>query len=362
VRQPALRTPLTATIIIPFHRGLALLERSLNAVRRSMPDAEIVVAADGATEDCRPLASSCQARVVDVPGPSGPACARNRAAAVAGGDVLMFVDSDVVVSPDALPGMLELLVREPAIAGVFGAYDENPPEQNFMSQYRNLSHAYIHQISAREAVTFWAGLSAVRAAAFHTVGGFDERFRRPSVEDIEFGYRLTRAGYRLRLEPGFCGQHYKRWTVWSSVKIDIGARGIPWAQLIQKFDALSNDLNTRVELRISVVLSYLLMVFLAGLLLTPWLAAGALAALTALIVLNRDYYRWFARQRGIWFALRVIPLHILHHLCNGVSFVVGTGLFFASGLGIVLPGTIPRAFWTRPATSPTSAGPTSVAG
>jgi GT2 family glycosyltransferase len=354
--------PVRATVIIPFHRNLVLLERSLGAVRCSMPDAEIIVAADGAIDDCRPLASSCRARVVDVPGPSGPACARNRAAMVATGDVLMFVDSDVVVSPNALPGMLELLTREPAIAGVFGAYDENPPEQNFMSQYRNLSHAYIHQVGAREAVTFWAGLSAVRAAAFRTVGGFDERFTRPSVEDIELGYRLTRAGYRLRLEPGFRGQHYKRWSVWSSIVIDITARGIPWAQLLQKFQTLSNDLNTRVELRLSVVLSYLLAAFLAGSILTPWSALGALAALLALVWLNYPYYRWFAARRGLFFALRVVPAHILHHLCNGVSFVVGTGLFLAGRAGVALPGAIPHAFWTGQAAPAAGADSSPAAG
>jgi GT2 family glycosyltransferase len=342
----------SATVIIPFHTNLQLLELSLLAVRRSMPDVEIVVVADGAREDCRPLAASCHARVVEIPGPSGPASARNRGAAVASGDVFMFVDSDVVVAPDALGGMLDQFAAHPDTAAIFGAYDEYPPEPNFMSQYRNLSHSYIHQIGARDAVTFWAGLGAVRAGAFRTIGGFDERFRRPSVEDIELGYRLTHAGYRVRLEPEFRGAHYKRWTLVGSIRIDIASRGIPWAQLLQKFQTLSNDLNTRVELRLSVVLSYVLLASLIGLMLTPWAALGAVASLTALVALNASYYRWFARKRGLWFAIRVVPAHIVHHLCNGVSFLVGTGLFIASRLGIVLPGAIPHALWTRTAEAP----------
>ena len=341
----------SSSVVIPFHSNLRHLELSLGAARQSMPDAEIIVAADGARQDCRPLADSYRAKVVEIPGPSGPASARNRAAAVASGDVLMFVDADVVVAPDALPGMLAMLERHPDLAGVFGAYDDAPPEQNFMSQYRNLSHSYIHQTGVREAATFWAGLGAIRAGAFHTVGGFDERFRRPSVEDIELGYRLTRAGYRLRLAPEFRGTHYKRWTVAGSIAIDIAARGIPWAQLLQKFQTLSNDLNTRVELRLSVALAYLMLAFLAGMIVTPWAGLGLLASFAALVVVNYPYSRWFARQRGLWFAVRVVPAHILHHLCNGVSFVVGTALFLAGRAGIVLPGAIPPAFWTRPTAS-----------
>jgi GT2 family glycosyltransferase len=355
VSSPATRpSRLSTTVIIPFHRNLHHLELSLRAARRSMPDAEIIVAADGARDDCRPLAESCRARVVEIDGPLGPAAARNSASAAASGDVLMFVDSDVVVAPDALPGMLELFTNEPDVSAVFGAYDEAPPEPNFMSQYRNLSHSYVHQTGTRLAVTFWAGLGAVRAGAFRTVGGFDERFTRPSVEDIELGYRLTRAGYKIRLAPEFRGKHYKRWTLPGSIVIDIAARGIPWAQLLQKFKTLSNDLNTRVELRLSVVLSYLLVASLAGLILTPWAGAGAAAALAGLVGLNYQYYRWFARRRGLWFALRVVPAHVVHHLCNGVSFVVGTVLFAAGRFGIVLPGALPQAVWTRSAHSPAS--------
>jgi GT2 family glycosyltransferase len=344
---------LTATVIIPFHRNLAHLALSLPAARRSMPDAEIIIAADGARDDCRELAAASKARVVEVPGPSGPACARNRAAWAASGDVLMFVDADVVVAPDALPGMLTFLANQPNVAAVFGAYDEDPPEPNFMSQYRNLSHSYVHQTGARVAETFWAGLGAVRTAAFRAVGGFDERFRRPSVEDIELGYRLSRAGSRLWLEPKFRGRHYKRWTLPGSVAIDIAARGIPWTQLLRKFQTMSNDLNTRMELRLSVALAYVFVASLVGMIWTTRAGVGVLAALFGLVVLNYDYYRWFVRKRGLWFAVRVIPAHILHHLCNGLSFIIGSLLFLASRAGIVLPGAIPSALWTR---APSSAG------
>ena len=235
------------SVIIPFHRNLNHLRESVSAVRRSMPDAEVLIAADGAVDDCRALAAAAGAQVVVVPGPSGPAVARNRAAAVASGDVLAFVDADVVVAPDALPGMCRLLdMRDRDLDGVFGAYDLSPPERNFMSQYKNLSHAYVHEVGDTHASTFWAGLGAVRADAFRSVGGFDERFRRPSIEDIELGYRLVAAGYSLRLDVTFRGRHLKRWTLRSSIATDIRARGIPWTQLIHRSQALSNDLNTTV--------------------------------------------------------------------------------------------------------------------
>lgn len=333
------------TIVIPFHRNLGQLAKSLAASRRTAPEAELIVAADGALDDCRPLAAASRALVVEVPGPSGPAVARNRAAALATGEILVFVDADVVPAPGAITGMSDLLARSPDVAAVFGAYDLTPPERNFCSQFKNLSHSYVHEIGNPEASTFWAGLGAVRTEAFRAVGGFDERFTRPSVEDIELGYRLVAAGYRIRLDPRFRGTHLKRWTFGNCVVTDLRARGIPWTQLLHRGAGLSNDLNTRHELRLSVVAAFLFLLGLSASAFSPWAAVVAGAAGAMLVWLNRDYYRWFARQRSVGFAARVVPVHLIHHLCNGLSFVIGTALHLATRTGVRLPGAIPATPW-----------------
>ena len=335
-----------ATVIIPFHRDLRQLAQSLPAARAALPEAQIIVCADGAIEDCHELARASSAEVMEIAGPSGPAVARNRAAARAAGELLVFVDADVIAAPDSLAGLCGVLAREPDVAGVFGAYDLHPAQPNFMSQYKNLSHACVHELGNPEARTFWAGLGAVRASVFREVGGFDERFRRPTAEDIELGYRIRRAGYRLRLDPRFRGKHLKKWTVKSSIVIDITARGIPWTQLIHRYGALANDLNTRHELRWSVVLAYLLLLLLPVSFFWPWAGVGAALALFGIIFLSRTYYAWFLQRRGWWFTARVVPAHILYHLCNGVSFAAGTLLHFATRAGIHLPGALPDTPWS----------------
>ena len=334
------------SIIIPFHRGLESLESALKGVTPLPDGCEIIVAGDAPTDDCHALADRYGARTLILPGPRGPGVARNRAAAVARGDILVFVDADVVTSLDALERVSRIFEQQPEIAAVFGAYDEMPAHAGLVSQYKNLAHSYIHQSSATAAQTFWAGFGAVRRSAFEAVGGFDERFSRPSVEDIDLGYRLTAARFSVRLDPSLRACHLKRWTLWSMIVSDIRDRGIPWTQLILRGGRFNSDLNLKSSYRTCVVLAY------AGVILTAfgWLEPRLLLAvpvlIATLVVLSHRYYRFFYRRRGLWFVTRVFPLHYLYHLYNGFSFVVGTILYALGRWSrITVPGAIPLEAW-----------------
>lgn len=335
------------SIIVPFHRGLSLLARCLAALDPLPDGTELIVAADGMVEDCQAVAVRHGARVIATPSRSGPASARNAAARAATGDVLVFIDADVIVCRGALERMARVFVEEPTTTALFGAYDERPADPGFTSQYKNLSHSYIHQSSATRARTFWTGFGAVRRGVFLALGGFDERFRRPSVEDIDLGYRLTAAGYEVRLDPSLRACHLKRWTLGSMIVSDIRNRGIPWTQLLLRYGAFANDLNLRAEYRVSVVLAYLALLALMAALYDARFLVVVSFAMAGLTLLNQRYYEFFYRRRGASFAVRVWLMHCVHHLYNGFSFTAGAALFMAARhLGLRFPGALPVDPWT----------------
>ena len=171
--------------------------------------------------------------VLEDPAGAGPAAARNLGAAGCEANVLVFVDSDVEVHPDALALIEQRFVADPDLAAIFGAYDDDPAHPALTSRYRNLLHHHVHAGAAGEAGTFWAGLGAVRRERFEAVGGFDAgRFPDASVEDIELGMRLRQDGARIVLDPKIRGRHLKHWTPLSMVRTDFGRRGVPWARLL----------------------------------------------------------------------------------------------------------------------------------
>jgi len=337
------------SIIVPFHSDLSRLGQCLEGLSGLPPGSEVIVVEDGAIENSRPLARKHGARVITVrqPGSSaGPAAARNAGAAVAIGEVFVFIDADVVVSPASLTRMGHIFVDKPETAAVFGSYDDRPADIGFMSQYKNLSHSFIHQSSATQALTFWAGFGAVRREAFCAVGGFDERFHRPSVEDIDLGYRLTQAGYDVLLDPALLACHLKHWTATSAIMSDIRDRGIPWTQLILRYGVLSNDLNLRKEYRLSIVLAYLALTsFVLGL-SNRLILVGLPPLIVGITLLERRYYEFLCRKRGCWFAIRAWVMRLVHHWCNGLSLMTGTILFLGARYrGLQMPGALSLDAW-----------------
>jgi hypothetical protein len=261
------------------------------------------------------------------PAADGPAAARNRGAAVAEDDVLVFVDSDLEVHPDALARIQEHFAADPELAAVFGAYDDDPADPGLTSRYRNLLHHHVHAGAAGEAETFWAGLGAIRREAFEAAGGFDAGgYPEPSVEDIELGVRLRHQGARIRLDPRIRGRHLKAWTPASMVAADFGRRGVPWARLLLRERSGSTALNLDWRRRASAGTS---LVLLASLLARrPRTAA---AGLVAGLILDRDLYRLLARRGGPRLLLAGIGLHQLHQLAAAASLPVALAQHLGEG-------------------------------
>ena len=159
------------------------------------------------------------------------------------------------------------------------------------------------------------------------MGGFDESYRQPSIEDIELGYRLKQAGYQIKLCKTLQVKHLKHWGVVSLLKADFFYRALPWTELILRDGKLINDLNLQLSSRVSVILAFGLL----GALLGAWWWFGFLAVAfllsVSLLALNAPVYRFFMRKRGIWFALQVIPWHWLYYLYSGLAFAIGTARY-----------------------------------
>lgn len=306
---------------MPAYNCRAFIERTL-APLVTMKDngelREIIVVDDGSTDGSGAVAAALGARVIATGGRRGPGAARNLGARQAQGDILWFVDSDVVVRSDAVQHIRRALADNDYVA-VFGSYDDRPLARNFLSQYKNLVHHHYHQTGRGEATTFWAACGAVRKNAFIAARGFDAlRYPRPSIEDIELGYRLRAACGRIRLDPELQCTHLKVWKLRGMLTTEIRDRALPWAFLLLGRGQAGDELNIAMTERIRALMACLCAFFLlTSLALTSWWIPLALLGMA--FAANLELFALFRRRNGLLFALGGLLFHQLYYLyCTAV--------------------------------------------
>ena len=323
------------SVIIPVFNGAGHLESCLKSVAASTePPLECIVVDDGSTDGSAAIAARHGATVVSTGGRFGPARARNLGAQRAQGEVLLFLDADVCVHPDTVALAAWELAWHPELDAVIGSYDREPAAPGFLSQYRNLMHHFVHHQGKREASTFWAGCGAIRKRVFLDAGGFDETYRAPSIEDIELGYRLARAGRKLALNPAIQVTHLKSWRLKAMLRTDFFYRALPWSELSLRSGTMPNDLNLRISQRISVALVAVLILLAAYLSLTH---AAFLAPLLVTVFLLLSGYCAHASARrsprammamAAGLAIIVLTSYLLHAYAVIPAVVAGCAALF----------------------------------
>jgi hypothetical protein len=323
--------PPVVSVVIPVFNGGDDLEQCLAAVFASDFGRFECIVVDDASTDGRTagIARRYGARLLEMDRQRGPAIARNRGAEAARGEVLFFTDADVVLHPNAISRAVETLRSDAGLAAVFGSYDASPKHSSFVSRYRNLYHHWNHQLGQEDASTFWTGCGAVRRNIFLQLDGFSNDYERPSIEDIELGYRIRSAGYRIRLVKDMLASHLKCWTFMGMVKTDIFQRGIPWVVLLRRFPDSPADLNINPGARAATLLALIFLCSLvaaAGMVWAGWSAwwfSIPVLCIAGITWIQRDFLRLLWKLHGPASAFAAIPLQVVFFICCAVAVPLG---------------------------------------
>lgn len=308
---------------MPVFNGAGFLTKSLPALVAAARDeaAEIIVVDDASTDESAEIASAYADKVVRLEKTAGSAEARNRGVEHAAGEICFFVDADVEVKEDSIRFIRDFFRKNPEFAAVIGSYDDSPAEPGFFSQYRNLIHHYFHQVCHFESETFWTGCGAVKKKVFLEINGYDgKRYARPSIEDIEFGYRLRGKGYRIRLAREFQAKHLKKWSLVDIVRTDIFFRAVPWSRLLLENKQRRHTLNTDFGQKLSALLTWLMLTSLAAGLFWGPAFLVSFGSLSGIIFLNRRLHKFFLKRKGVIFTIGAFLMQILYYVYCSLVF------------------------------------------
>jgi GT2 family glycosyltransferase len=208
-------TPVEVSIVIPTHNRRAAAARAVQALslQCSRSSFEVILVADGCTDDTAGLATIEWPIPVSVLEQShgGPAAARNRGAAAARGDLIIFLDDDIEVMPGFVAAHVEAHVAKDSV--VIGYLPTQLQERRdlfavmlrawweaMFERMRDPGHRFTYS-------DLLSGNFSVSRQLFDKAGGFDETL--DCHEDYELGYRLIAAGARFQFAPAAAGWHHE---------------------------------------------------------------------------------------------------------------------------------------------------------
>jgi glycosyltransferase involved in cell wall biosynthesis len=178
--------PLLVTLIVPTRNSGRTLENCLKSVRgqRYRP-IELIVVDNHSTDQTIHIAKH-YADVVESHGPERSA-QRNRGAHLANGDYVLFIDSDMTLSPMVVGDCIDAVHRTGAPGVII---PEVSVGEGFLARCRALERSCYFGDDSIEAARFFP------RAAFEAVGGFDENLA--ALEDWDLSIRIASGSHLPR--------------------------------------------------------------------------------------------------------------------------------------------------------------------
>jgi glycosyltransferase involved in cell wall biosynthesis len=202
--------PIVSVVVPAYNASRYILQAVHSVLGQSLTELELLVVDDGSTDDTREVlarVSDSRLRVLSRAN-GGPACARNegcRAARASG--YVAFLDADDWWDPGKLVSQLSYLDAHPdlAAAGCLMRYVSSSGKVVGQTG-QTLTPADLRRVAAGELFPFPMSSLIVRRSALARSGLFDESFRYPGSEDLDFVSRLAQGG-PLQCVPEVLGSY-----------------------------------------------------------------------------------------------------------------------------------------------------------
>jgi glycosyltransferase involved in cell wall biosynthesis len=317
------------SIIIPVYNSINTLGRCLNSIKDSdYSNFEVIIVNDASTDNSIDAAREYECKIIDLKENHGSNYARNRGANSAEGELLVFIDSDVILKENALTNIVRSM-RNKKIGAIVGIYGWEYRNENFISQYKNLWIRYSYIKSPPQIDWIFGAISCVRKEIFTKLEGFDYKLiARDGNDDIELGKRFSNLGYNIYLNPKVEVFHLKKFTFSSLLKNEF-YRSMGFANLASSLGETATSLSKGfVNVYPSFIIGsiYSMLFALSPLILLfmeyPWWIF--VIGLLIFIIINIRFLNFFEQVRGFFAMIVVIPILFSDQLTCFVGSVLGS--------------------------------------
>ncbi len=293
------------SIIIPNYNGGATIGKCLEAAFASVyEDFEVIVVDDCSNDDSVDVIRQFPCKLIRLNEHAGAAKARNVGAANSSGEILFFTDADCLLEKNAASIAGRFLASNETNVIVGGTYTPLPYDNSFFSLFQSIYINYSETKNADNPDYIATHAMAIDAETFRRNHGFSESFL-PILEDVEFSHRLSRAGYRLVINPEIQVRHIFGFSLLKSLRNAV-VKSMYWTiYSLRNKDLLADSGTASVELKFNVAAYWLCVLLLLGFSLTTGtiILLFLPLVLSANLLINERLLRALYQTGGLSFSI-----------------------------------------------------------
>ncbi len=312
------------SIVIPTYNASRFMPGLLDSIfRNAVDDTEVIIVDDCSTDDTVEIARRYATRVILMSENGGPARARNKGVDAARGDIIFFLDSDVVVLDGTIEEVKRCFERDPSLNCVIGVCSTEPLNNGFVPRYMAMFE-YIHLLGTPDnrVSVFAPRCGAIKKDLFQKIGGYDEAYRGADVEDFELARRINRED-KIILNPNIQVRHQFVNNFPEALK-NYFKRAVMWIHLFLREKQFDNAGPTAPSNGIAAVCAFF---SFFSLLVIPFIPAAVYTFVFFVIVFLFANVKWLTfmrRDAGFLFALKALVL----------NYILGIDIIIASTYGL----------------------------
>ena len=324
------------SIVIPTYNAEKYMPALLDSIfHNKIDDMEVVIVDDCSTDDTVRICKSFPVRVITMERNSGPAKARNIGVEAAKGDIIYFLDSDVIVLDGAIREVRDYFDQNPSARCVIGICSTEPLNKGFVSKYMAMFE-YIHLIGQEnKAVSVFAPrCGAIKRDFFLEIGSYDENYKGADVEDFELARRINREA-NIILNPKIRVKHQFA-NFRQALKI-YSRRTVMWVHLFLKEKQLDNAGPTSPSNGLSAMFALFSFLSLLFLPVTGLAKPVFIVLLAFYVFFNLKWWNFMRKEAGLEFAVKALFLNYMLGIVIMVSAIYGV-LSYPFSDKKILPG------------------------
>lgn len=310
------------SIIIPTHNSQNTIQTTLLSINNSdfryFKNIEVIIiddkSKDRSLRKIKEIQSVLKYKLTVYPLRKnyGPAKARNFGVKKSKGDYILFLDSDVELSKSTLRYAFEF-AKEKQVKAFTGIWHYRQKTNKFFPNFkamRDWVYWFIEREKYARYYLFSTRIAGIEKKLFQKIGGFDEDFPQPTVEDIELTYRIEKEA-KIRFSPEL--MIYHEFEDFWPIAVKYFKRSRDWILLYQKRLKFDPVATSKKEAFKALISGLLIISFLLGFIHWIFFYLGLI-----LIVqfTNLEWYFWtfVLKQKGWTFLLKSIIASIVLYL------------------------------------------------